>query len=141
MGPVSPASTTPVYGGHPEWGRLCGVALPAPSLEPRPGTQGSKPSIQVEPRGAAGQQLEAPRQCRSPSVSRAAVAASGLAVGLGVCPLPWTQCYLWELLDPRDKSRARRPFTQCGESVHLPPWLWLLSQKPNLLHLEEKESE
>ena len=54
MGPVSPASTTPVYGGHPEWGRLCGVALPAPSLEPRPGTQGSKPSIRVEPRGAAG---------------------------------------------------------------------------------------
>lgn len=66
----------------------------------------------------------------------------GLAVGLvWVCPLPWAQCYLWELLDPRDKSRAQRPFTEREESRSISPWLWLLSQKPNLLHLEEKESE
>lgn len=63
------------------------------------------------------------------------------SVGLGVCPLPWTQCYVWELLGPRDKRRAQRPFTEREASVHFTPWLWLLSQKPKLLHLEEKESE
>ena len=139
---VFPTSTTPVCGGHPERGHLCGVALPAPSLEPRSsGTQGSKPPIRVGPWGAAGQQLEAPRQCRSPSVSRAAVAACGLAVwGLGSVPYPGHKV-TWELLGPRDKRRAQRPFTEREASVHFTPWLWLLSRKPKLLHLEEKESE
>lgn len=59
-----------------------------------------------------------PRQCKSPSVSRAAVAAWGLAVGLEVCLTLDT--VLQELLDPRKENRAQRPFTEHGGSVHCP---------------------
>lgn len=81
-GPVFPASTTLVCGGHPERGHLCSVALPAPSLEPRSsGTQGSKPLIPVGPRGADGQQLED----LGPEAVQITVSFSGGSGSLGSC--------------------------------------------------------
>ena len=68
---------------------------------------------------ASSWRTEALRQCKSPSVFRAVVAAWGLAVGLEVCLTLDT--VLRELLDPRKENRAQRPFTEHGGSVRCPP--------------------
>ena len=130
---VSPASTTPVCGGHPERGRLCSVALPAPSLEPcSSGTQGSKPPIPVGPWGAAGQQLEAPRQCRSPSVSRAAVAAWGLAVwGSGSVPYPGPNVTYGSFWALETSAEHKDPSLNAKRRSILPPGSGYLAKSPS----------